>query len=88
LLHDAAKDADKARIAPIAAPIQALVDPLSERELQVLRLIAQGKTNREIAGELFIAAGTVKAHTASIYRKPDVRNRTEAITRAGELKLV
>ncbi len=83
LLHDAAE----ARIAPIAAPTQALVDPLSECE-QVLRLIAQGKTNREIAGELFIAAETVKAHPASIYRKLDVRNRTQTVTRARELKLV
>ncbi len=88
LLHDAAKDADKARIAPGAAPTQALVDPLTGRELQVLRLIAQGKVNREITGGLFIAVGTVKAHAASIYRKLDVRNRTETITRARELKLV
>ena len=50
--------------------------------------LAQGKTNRGIASELFIAAGTGKVHTASIYRKLDVRNRTEAVTRARELKLV
>jgi ATP/maltotriose-dependent transcriptional regulator MalT len=88
LLRDAAEDADETRIAPGAAPTQVLVDRLSERELEVLRLIAQGKTNREIASEIFIAAWTVKAHTASIYRKVDVRNRTEAVTRARELKLV
>jgi LuxR family maltose regulon positive regulatory protein len=62
-----------------------LVEPLSPRELEVLALIAEGKTNREIARQLVVALGTVKAHAASIYRKLDVTNRTEAVARARQL---
>jgi LuxR family transcriptional regulator, maltose regulon positive regulatory protein len=62
-----------------------LIEPLSARELEVLQLIAQGRTNQEIARYLYISPGTVKAHTASIYRKLDVANRTEAVSRARQL---
>lgn len=65
-----------------------LVEPLSEREIDVLRLMAQGRSNPEIAAELIVALGTVKAHSSSIYRKLDVRNRTEAVLKAGELGLL
>jgi ATP/maltotriose-dependent transcriptional regulator MalT len=65
-----------------------LLDPLSERELEVLRLMAEGLTNRQIAGRLFIVLGTVKAHTSNIYSKLRVSNRTQAVTRAQELKLL
>jgi LuxR family maltose regulon positive regulatory protein len=65
-----------------------LVEPLTERELEVLRLIAQGMTNREIARQLVVATGTVKAHTANIYGKLDVRNRTEAVARARQLGIL
>jgi len=65
-----------------------LIDPLSDREIQVLRLIATGKTNREIAELLIIAPGTVKAHTSSIYRKLIVENRTEAVARARQLDIL
>jgi LuxR family transcriptional regulator, maltose regulon positive regulatory protein len=65
-----------------------LAENLSERELEILRLIARGMTNKDIAEELFITAGTVKAHTSNIFRKLDVLNRTQAITVAGELKLI
>jgi DNA-binding NarL/FixJ family response regulator len=58
------------------------VESLTERELEVLHLIALGSTNREIAQQLFVATGTVKAHTSSIYRKLDAGNRTEAVARA------
>jgi ATP/maltotriose-dependent transcriptional regulator MalT len=51
-------------------------------------LIALGRTNQEIARELFVSRGTVKAHTASIYRKLDVANRTEAVARARQLGLL
>jgi LuxR family maltose regulon positive regulatory protein len=71
-----------------AAPTGDLVDPLSERELEVLHLIALGLTNKEIAEQLFIAVGTVKAHTSTIYRKLDVANRTEAAARARQLGLL
>jgi LuxR family maltose regulon positive regulatory protein len=67
---------------------QALVEPLSQRELEVLRLIALGRTNQEIARQLIVAPGTVKAHTASIYRKLDVANRTEAVARARQLGIL
>ncbi len=65
-----------------------LVEPLSQRELEVLHIMALGKTNEEIAGQLVIARGTVKAHTASIYRKLDVANRTEAVARARQLGIL
>ena len=65
-----------------------LVEPLSGRELEVLHLIARGRTNQEIARQLIIAPGTVKAHTSSIYRKLDVANRTEAVARARQLGIL
>jgi LuxR family maltose regulon positive regulatory protein len=65
-----------------------LVEPLTERELEVLKLMAEGRSNQEIADELVIALGTAKAHTSSIYRKLDVRSRTEAVVKAGELDLL
>lgn len=65
-----------------------LIEPLSQRELEVLHLIALGSTNQEIARQLFVAPGTVKAHTANIYRKLDVANRTEAVARARQFGLL
>ncbi len=65
-----------------------LVEPLSEREVEVLRLIATGKTNQEIAHQLVVARGTIKAHSASIFRKLDVSNRTEAVARARQLGIL
>jgi LuxR family maltose regulon positive regulatory protein len=67
---------------------QALVEPLSQRELEVLHLMALGRTNKEIARQLIVAPGTVKAHTSSIYRKLDVANRTEAVARARRLGIL
>jgi LuxR family maltose regulon positive regulatory protein len=71
-----------------AVPGEALIEPLSGRELEVLHLMAAGCSNREIANELVIAIGTVKRHTATIFDKLDVRNRTEAVTRARQLGLL
>ena len=65
-----------------------LLEPLSPREVEVLGLIAQGKTNKEISAALFVSPGTVKAHTSNIYRKLDVTNRTEAVARARELDIL
>ncbi len=65
-----------------------LVEPLSGREMEVLHLMALGNTNQEIARQLIVAPGTVKAHAASIYRKLDVANRTEAVARARQLGLL
>jgi len=61
---------------------QPLIEPLSRRELEVLELIALGKTNQEVAQQLVVSRGTIKAHAASIYRKLKVNNRTEAVARA------
>jgi DNA-binding CsgD family transcriptional regulator len=65
-----------------------LEDPLSERELEVLNLLALGKTNSEVAGDLFVSVGTVKSHSGNIYRKLGARNRAQALTRARELGLI
>jgi LuxR family maltose regulon positive regulatory protein len=67
---------------------QPLIEPLSERELEILRLIATGLSNRRIAEKLVVAVGTVKAHTSSIYGKLGVHSRTQAVGRARELKLI
>jgi LuxR family maltose regulon positive regulatory protein len=65
-----------------------LPEPLSERELEVLRLLGEGLTNQQIAGRLFIVVGTVKKHTSNIYGKLGASNRTQAIARARELNLL
>jgi ATP/maltotriose-dependent transcriptional regulator MalT len=67
---------------------QPLVEPLSERELEVLQLVAQGKSNREIAHELTLALGTVKSHLHSIMQKLDSRGRTQTVARARDLHLL
>jgi LuxR family maltose regulon positive regulatory protein len=61
---------------------QPLVEPLSERELEILQLIAQGHSNREICERLFLAIPTVKGHNRNIFGKLQVRNRTEAVAHA------
>lgn len=71
----------------VAVP-KRLDDPLSEREVEVLILLASGRTNAEIARDLFVALGTVKSHVNNIYRKLDAANRAEAVTRARELDLL
>jgi LuxR family maltose regulon positive regulatory protein len=65
-----------------------LFEALSERELEVLRLIAAGLSNKEIAQELVVAISTVKTHINHIYRKLDVSSRTQAMVRAQELNLL
>ena len=65
-----------------------LIEPLSAREMEVLNLMAIGKTNQEIARQLIVAVGTIKAHTASIYRKLNASNLTEAVARARQLGLL
>jgi DNA-binding NarL/FixJ family response regulator len=70
------------------SPAESLVEPLSDRELEVLGLIAEGKTNREIASALYIAEGTVKNHVTSILGKLGVRDRTQAALKAREMGLI
>jgi LuxR family maltose regulon positive regulatory protein len=65
-----------------------LPEPLSERELEVLRLIASGKSNRLIASDLFVSVGTVKTHVNNLYRKLGAHSRTQAVARARELGLL
>ncbi|MDQ3910376.1 MAG: LuxR C-terminal-related transcriptional regulator [Actinomycetota bacterium] len=67
---------------------QPLPEPLSERELEVLRLIAAGKSNREISGQLFVTVDTVKKHLTHIFGKLGVRSRTQAVVQARELGLI
>ena len=67
---------------------QPLVDPLSERELEVLRLVTAGMSNRQIAAELYLAVGTIKKHISNIYSKLYVNKRTLAVARARELDLL
>jgi DNA-binding NarL/FixJ family response regulator len=69
------------------APAATLVEPLSEREREILRLIARGSSNREIADALFITEGTVKNHVTNILGKLDVRDRTQAAIKARGLRL-
>jgi DNA-binding NarL/FixJ family response regulator len=70
---------------PPARSSTTLVEPLSEREQEILRLIANGSSNREIADKLFITEGTVKNHVTNILGKLDVRDRTQAALKAREL---
>jgi LuxR family maltose regulon positive regulatory protein len=67
---------------------QGLVEPLSRRELEVLRLVAQGLSNQEISERLFLALSTVKGHNLKIFEKLQAKRRTEAIARARELGLL
>jgi DNA-binding NarL/FixJ family response regulator len=67
---------------------QPLVVPLSERELEVLRLLAEGSSNREIASALFLAEGTVKNHVTNVFGKLGARDRTQAALRGKALGLI
>ena len=65
-----------------------MLEPLSERELEILRLIAQGYSNQEISERLFLALSTVKGHNRNIFDKLQVNNRTEAVARARALGIL
>ncbi len=65
-----------------------LIEPLSEREIEVLQLIAEGLTNQLIATRLYLSLNTVKAHTRNIYGKLGVNNRTQAGARARALGIL
>ena len=65
-----------------------MLDPLSQRELEVLQLIAKGLSNEEISERLFLALSTVKGHNRIIFDKLQVQRRTEAVARARELGLL
>lgn len=61
---------------------------LSERELEVLELIAEGYSNVEIADRLFLSESTIKTHVSNLFVKLDVKRRTQAVTRAKELRII
>ena len=85
LLAASKKQEDTLASSPIDQP---LVEPLSQREIEVLQLIAQGLSNDEIGKQLFLALDTVKGHNRRIYDKLQVQRRTEAVARARELGLL
>jgi LuxR family maltose regulon positive regulatory protein len=72
---------------PASLP-QPLVDPLSQRELEVLRLVEQGLSNDQISKKLFLSVNTVKGHNLRIFNKLQAKSRTEAVARARELGLL
>jgi len=81
------KSEDKCYL-PAVSPAQPLIEPLSQRELELLKLIAQGLSNREIGERLFLALDTVKGHNRRIFDKLQVQSRTEAVASARELGLL
>ena len=70
---------------PSAGP---LIEPLSQREIEVLQLMAQGLSNHQISERLFLALSTVKGHNRIIFSKLQVQRRTEAVARARQLGLL
>jgi LuxR family maltose regulon positive regulatory protein len=88
LLAAFGKDEARSTFHPSSFSPQPLVEPLTERELELLRLVAAGRSNKEIAQELFLAIGTVKKHLNNIFGKLIVSSRTQAVARARELDLL
>ena len=87
LEHFALQAADSGNGGPRSGRTPGL-EPLSGREVEVLELVAAGRSNAEIAGELYLSVGTVKAHVHHIFGKLLVRNRSQAVARARELRLL
>ena len=85
---DAQRPPGAAPVRPGSVIVPGLVEALSEREVEVLQLLAAGKANREIADELYVTLHTVKKHITHILGKLGAANRTEAAARARDLGLV
>jgi LuxR family maltose regulon positive regulatory protein len=73
---------------PLSQTISPLAEPLTPREQEVLRLLAQGATNNEIADRLVVSLRTVKKHVSNLLLKLEAQNRTHAVARARELSLL
>jgi LuxR family transcriptional regulator, maltose regulon positive regulatory protein len=73
---------------PAATAAPGLVEPLTDREMEVLRLLATGKSNQRIAHDLVVALDTVKKHVTHVLGKLGAANRTEAVARARQLDLI
>ncbi len=71
-----------------SASIPALIEPLTDRELEVLDYLATGMSNQAIAEQLFVSLAAVKWHARNIYGKLEVKNRTQAVAKARELGLL
>ena len=88
LLATLGQDASRSTGAGARERAELLVEPISEREVEVLRLLASGISNQEIAAKLFVSLDTVKTHLKHIYGKLGVHNRAQAVARAEELDLI
>lgn len=90
--HETEYETERGSKAPLTEPPslspQPLLEPLKEREISILRLIAAGLSNREIADELYLSVNTIKAYTSQIYGKMGVKKRAEAVARAHELGIL
>jgi ATP/maltotriose-dependent transcriptional regulator MalT len=73
---------------PDTAAVPGIVDPLTSRELEVLKMLAAGRSNQAIAGQLVVTLDTVKKHVGHVLGKLGAANRTEAVARARELSLI
>jgi LuxR family maltose regulon positive regulatory protein len=82
------EEPEKAEAPQIHGPDSELIEPLSEREIEVLQLIAEGLSNREVGDQLYLTLNTVKAHCRTIYSKLGVNNRTQAGARARALGIL
>jgi len=73
---------------PVPSPLEPLLEPLTMREMEIIRMVATGASNKEIADKLVIAEGTVKNHITSILGKMNVKDRMNAVIKARELGLI
>ena len=81
-------DGAETAVAPPSPAADDLIEPLSERELEVLQLIAEGLTNQEVANRLYLSLHTVKVHARNIYGKLGVKNRTQAVAKGRALGIL
>jgi LuxR family maltose regulon positive regulatory protein len=87
LLNARSAAGSRGQATPAPAPTSPLHDPLTERELEILRLLPTHLSSTEIAQQLYISKNTVRSHIGHIYDKLGVHSRDDAVRRAGELGL-